>query len=223
MKLLTSHEELALLHRVGLAKLQCYNCNQEFFIEKYRVLRAFERGTGKYCSQTCARHARRTSQEVHCINCQITFRKHGVELKRTSNHFCSRSCAARYNNRHKNLGTGRRSQAEDYLTELIRCDFPSLELIQNDRTLLPSGLEIDIVIPQSRLAIELNGPMHYFPLFGERKLTKIQVADISKQKEVRALGYSLVVIDISVTGYFKKIKAILDDYYVNYIHPLLER
>ena len=188
MKLLTSHEDFASLYRTGLAKLQCYNCNQEFFIEKYRVLRAFERGTGKYCSQTCARHARRTSQEVLCINCQKNFRKHGVELKRTSNHFCSRSCAAQYNNRHKNLGIGRRSKAEDYLIKLIRCDFPALGLIQNDRTLLPSGLELDIVIHQVRLAIELNGPMHYFPLFGEQKLTKIQIADLSKQREVQALG-----------------------------------
>jgi hypothetical protein len=221
MNLLTSLDELASLHRTDLAKLQCFNCNEEFLIEKYRVQRALERGTGKYCSQTCARHARRTSQEVLCVNCQTIFRKHGGELKRTSKHFCSRSCAARYNNRHKNLGVGRRSKAEDYLISLIRRDFPSLEIIQNSRALLPSGLEVDILIPQSKLAIELNGPVHYFPLFGKQKLARIQAADISKQIEIETMSYNLLVIDISKTGYFKKVQLMLNKYYFNQVQPLL--
>lgn len=199
----------------------CLHCNKIFLLEKHRVQRAAKRGTGKYCSQTCARHARRTSQEVHCINCTTLFRKQGVELKRTGNHFCSRSCAAQYNNRNKNLGVGRRSKAEDYLSGLIRKDFPALKFIQNDRTLLSSGLEVDIVIPRLKLAIELNGPVHYSPLFGNQKLAKIQAADISKQIEMRSIGYRLLVIDISAYGYFKKVKAMLDEYYLSHIRPLL--
>lgn len=222
MKLLMSPEEFVLLDRHGIASLQCFHCSEVFVLEKHRVQRAIERGTGKYCSQTCARHARRTSQEVLCANCKTIFRKHGVELKRTSNHFCSRSCAAQYNNRFKNLGAGRRSKAEDYLSGHIRRDFPSLEITQNDRTLLPSGLEVDIVISHLKLAIELNGPIHYFPLYGELKLAKIRAADFSKQVELQAIGYDLLVIDISAFGYFKKVKAMLDEYYSIHIKPLLE-
>lgn len=221
MELLTPPEKFAALEKRGLAQLRCLHCTKIFLLEKYRVQRGIERGTAKYCSQTCARHARRTSKEVHCANCQALFRKHGVELKRTANHFCSRSCAAQFNNRHKNLGASRRSKAEDYLSGLIRRDFPSLEIIQNDRALLPSGLELDIVIPHLKLAVELNGPIHYFPLFGEQKLAKIQDADISKQIEIKRLGYDLLVVDISTSGYFKKLKAMIDEYYVSYIRPLL--
>lgn len=220
MKLLTPLERFTALDRRGLANLQCLYCNEPFFIEKHRVQRSIQRGTGKYCSQTCARHARRTSKEVRCANCETTFRKRGVELRRTGNHFCSRSCSAQFNNRHKKLGVSRRSKAEDYLCGLIRRDFPSLEIMQNDRALLSSGLEIDIVIPRLKLAIELNGPVHYFPLFGEEKLAKIQAADISKQMEMQSLGYSLLVIDISAYGYFKKVKAMLDEYYFSHIQPL---
>lgn len=209
------------LSRHGLAKLRCFNCRGVFFLEKHRVERAMTRGTGKYCSQACARHARRTSQEVQCSNCKTLFRKHGVELKRTKNHFCSRSCSASFNNRHKNLGRGRRSKAEDYLSELIRSDYPSLAMRQNDRTLLPSGLEVDIVLPGLKLAIELNGPVHYFPLFGQEKLAKVQAADIAKQLEIQSLGYGLIVIDISAYGYFKKVKRMLDQYYESHIRPLL--
>jgi len=107
------------------------------------------------------------------------------------------------------------------LSGLIRRDFPSLKMIQNDRALLPSGLEIDIVIPHLKLAIELNGPVHYFPLFGDEKLSKIRSADILKQVEIQAAGYSLLVIDISAYGYFKKAKAMLSEYYVTHIQPLL--
>lgn len=221
MKLLTPAEKFAALDRHGLAELQCLHCNKTFQIEKHRVQRAIERGTGKYCSQTCARHARRTSQEILCANCNTLFRKHGVELKRTGNHFCSRSCAAQYNNRNKNLGASRRSKAEDYLSSLILRDFPSLEIIQNERALLPSGLEVDIIIPRLRLAIELNGPVHYFPLFGNQKLVKIQAADILKQIEIQSIGYNLLVIDISAYGYFKKAKVMLDEYYSTHIKPLL--
>ncbi|MDQ3257643.1 MAG: hypothetical protein M3R15_27780 [Acidobacteriota bacterium] len=149
------------------------------------------------------------------------FRKQGVELKRTDKHFCSRSCSAQFNNRHKKLGASRRSKAEDFLSGLIRRDFPSLKIIQNDRTLLPSGLEVDIVIPCLKLAIELNGPVHYFPLFGDEKLAKIRAADILKQIEIQAAGYSLLVIDISAYGYFKKAKAMLNEYYGSHIRPLL--
>lgn len=222
MKLLTSTVEFAALKRHEQAKMQCLHCRKIFLLEKYRVERAVERGTGKYCSQTCARHARRTSREVLCANCEITFRKHGVELKRTSAHFCSRSCSAQYNNRRKKFGATRRSKAEDYLCKLVRRDFPQLVLVQNDRSLLPSGLEIDIFIPSCKLAIELNGPIHYYPLFGESKLRKIQAADVQKQLEIESIGCNLIVVDISAYGYFKKAKAMLEEYYSSQMKPLLE-
>jgi len=113
VKLLTAPKEFTKLKRLELAKLQCFHCNEIFLLEKFRVQRAIERSTGKFCSQACARRSSRTSQEVNCANCSTLFRKQSVELQRTVNHFCSRSCAAQYNNRHKNLGATRRSKAED--------------------------------------------------------------------------------------------------------------
>lgn len=221
MKLITPFKEFESLNRREFAKLQCLHCSQIFAIEKFRVERGVERGTGKYCSQTCARHARRTSQEVFCLNCKTLFRKHGIELKRTSKNFCSRSCSAQYNNRHKNLGSGRRSKAEEYLINLILQDFPELRVIQNDRSLLPSGLEIDIVIPSLKFAIELNGPIHYLPIYGNLKLSKIQAADALKQTEIQHTGYNLIVINISSYGYFKKLKIMLNDFYMINIQPVL--
>lgn len=163
-----------------------------------------------------------TSHEVYCANCNSVFRKQSIEIQRTINNFCSRSCCAQYNNRHKNLGATRRSKAEEYLCGLIRQDFPKIALTQNDRALLPSGLEIDILIAHCKLAIELNGPVHYFPVYGESKFKKIQAADLQKRQEIQNAGYNLIVINISTAGYFKKVKVMLGEYYLTFIKPLLE-
>jgi hypothetical protein len=137
VKLLTPRQKFAALDKHDWAELQCLHCCKVFSLEKHRVQRAVERGTGKYCSPTCARHARRTSQEARCANCETLFRKHMVELRRTGNHFCSSSCAAQYNNPNKNLGAGRRSgRAEDYVSGLIRRDFPSRKMVQKVKTML---------------------------------------------------------------------------------------
>lgn len=222
MHLLTSAENLAAFERSDLAKLICFHCKKTFLLEKFRVERCIKRGTGKYCSRTCARHATRTSKEVFCANCQTLFRKHAIEIKRTATHFCSRSCSTKYNNRLKKLGVTRRSKAEDYFCSLIQKDFPNLKILQNSRDFLPSNLEIDILIPEYKLAIELNGPIHYLPIYGDSKLKKVQMADKQKQVEIQNMEYKLLIIDISNVGYFRKVKLMLDEYYLRQVKPIFE-
>lgn len=36
---------------------------------------------------------------VKCLECQVEFEKENNQIKRSPNHFCSRSCAAKYNNK----------------------------------------------------------------------------------------------------------------------------
>lgn len=36
--------------------------------------------------------------KVHCLTCAIEFEKFESQIKKSPNHFCSRSCAAKYNN-----------------------------------------------------------------------------------------------------------------------------
>jgi hypothetical protein len=38
---------------------------------------------------------------INCTNCNITFDKKPSEMKKTKNHFCTRNCAASFNNRGK--------------------------------------------------------------------------------------------------------------------------
>jgi len=58
-------------------------------------------------------------------------------------------------------------------------------------------------------------------LFGESKFKKIQAADVMKRIEIQSIGCALIVINTSEYGYFKKAKAMLEEYYSSQMKPLL--
>ena len=67
----------------------------------------------------------------------------------------------------------------------------------------------------------MNGPFHYFPIFGQDYLDKIHNKDIKKQNEILALKINLIILDISNFLTLKQTKSfILDQYNMN-IKPIL--
>lgn len=42
-------------------------------------------------------------------------------------------------------------------------------------------LEVDLFLPEIKTAIEIDGPGHFLPIWGEEKLAKQQIADMAKQ------------------------------------------
>ena len=108
------------------------------------------------------------------------------------------------------------------MAELIRADFKQLLVEENVRGVLPSGLELDLYVPAFKLAIELNGPLHFFPIFGKVKLQSIQDKDIKKEVEAQFIGCNLITIDISRIKYWRETQAFLDDEYKNSIKPLIK-
>ncbi len=160
-----------------------------------------------------------------CCNCDISKSKSQLKKSKHKMYFCNKSCRMKYFNLNmksilKNRNY-RRSRAEDYLYGLIHEDFPKLEILQNSKNLLTSGLEIDIFIKDYNLAIELNGPVHYIPIYGNEKFNKIQDRDIIKQLECQKGGYNLIIIDISQLRTNKKSESFLSEYYEKYIKPIL--
>ena len=161
---------------------------------------------------------------LKCKQCDKDIERTPVQLRKIKNGqvFCSKSCRMT----HKNLNNPkkyscRRSKAESFLSELIKLDFPDLILLENDRTVLLSKLEIDIYLPTIKLAIELNGPVHYFPIYGEETLRKCQDKDIRKQIEIQSLSINLLVVDISRITSKKKSEDFLIEYYSKYIKPII--
>lgn len=126
------------------------------------------------------------------------------------NLFCSKSCRMTFFNLNTKKTYGcRKSYAETFLTSLIKDKYPNLEVRENVRDILDSKLELDIYIPSLKLAIELNGPVHYFPIYGEGKLKNCQDRDIRKQIEIQDKKLNLMVVNISKINTKKKTEEFL--------------
>lgn len=100
---------------MNLVKVKCAFCGKEFFREKGRFNEAEKFGWNQYCSQECQNKAKLTRVEKVCgnPNCNKKVTRQLKEFRKSKSGliFCSRSCAAIFNNRRypKNTG-GRKSK-----------------------------------------------------------------------------------------------------------------
>jgi len=190
-----------------LLPCKCKQCNKTFKRTKHQIqtfLNPNHHATGDFCSKKCSGLNDRNKQIVNCLNCSLTFEKPNDQIKRSPNHFCSRSCSTTYRNTHKSSGT-RRSKLEFYLEEQLLSLYPNLEFHFNRKDTINS--ELDIYIPSLKLAFELNGIFHYEPIYGSDKLNQIQNNDTNKFQNCIEQQISLCVIDTSTLINFKPIKA----------------
>lgn len=187
---------------------KCYYCEDTFYEIKKRITE-FKKGNSTRTLKSCSKDTCKSKQqsEIHnkqilvsCKNCGKDFKKRKAELKKTPNSFCSRSCSATYNNKHKSHGT-RRSKLEAWLEEQFSIIYPNLEIHYNRKDTINS--ELDIYIPSLNFAIELNGIFHYEPIFGDYKLNQIQNNDQRKFQACLERGIEMAWIDTSQLKYFK--------------------
>jgi hypothetical protein len=128
------------------------------------------------------------SQNVNCKQCNKVTKKCFSDIKKYKNHYCSRSCSAKFNNTHKKLGV-RKSKLEVFLQSKLK----GYNYLFNDRKVC-DGLELDIYIPELNVGIEINGVFHYKPIFGEEKLEKIVRKDFEKYKICKSKNISLYIV-----------------------------
>ena len=188
-------------------KLQCEFCGSAFDKIKKEVVYELKhkRGYLKFCSKNCTgSHNKETSEYVNCCNCLVSFKKLPKEIKKTENHFCSRSCSATYNNKNKTHGN-RRSKLEVWLEEQLNSQYLDLKIDYNQKDAI--GSELDIYIPSLKLAFELNGIFHYEPIYGDKKLGQIKENDNNKFQKCVEHNISLCVIDVSTMINFKPNRA----------------
>jgi very-short-patch-repair endonuclease len=61
------------------------------------------------------------------------------------------------------------------------------------KNLIPTQkLEIDLYIPSHKTIIEIDGPSHFFPIWGEEKLQKQIIADNQKSGLILSKGYIII-------------------------------
>jgi hypothetical protein len=173
----------------------CRNCSRQTAKSIGRYNESIKNGWNFFCSIKCRYAYKEKSKEFKCAWCSEIIRKTPAQIRQTkTNIFCSKSCAASYNNRHKQTGI-RRSKLENYLEQKLKSDFPSLNFLCNARK--PIGLELDFYFPDLKLAVEYNGILHYEPIYGFGKLKRIQEIDREKAERCRWAGIKLRIIDVS--------------------------
>jgi predicted nucleic acid-binding Zn ribbon protein len=163
-----------------------------------------------FCSQSCYDlHRTALTITTQCLTCGRNVIKTPSERRASpsGNYFCSKSCAAVFNNKKKKKS--RRSKCEIMLCGMLKDKFPALNILPNDKTML-DGLEIDIGIPVLKLGIEWNGVVHFKPIYGFAKLSRVQTIDAEKQKIATQKGIHLIVVPDLVSTK-EKVKEAFDE------------
>jgi hypothetical protein len=153
-------------------------------------------------------------KKVICKQCKKEFVKLSKEIKKSNNHFCSRNCSGTYTNQHRKTGN-RISKLEIFLQEHLS----GYKFDYNNRKIC-NGLELDIFIPELKLAFEISGIVHYKPIYGEEKFNKIIEKDKLKMKLCINKNINLIVIKDNSNRFTEKYgyEILLKIY--NHIHKL---
>ena len=187
--------------------IKCFICDNVFGKSKSELQHEYKKAISKnisgmklfFCTQQCfGKYTSINNIECNCTNCGIKIIKRPCDFKKIKNAFCSKSCAATYNNAHKKHGT-RRSKLEVYLERRIKEVYGDTFAIFNNKEIINS--ELDIYIPSLKLAFELNGIFHYEPIFGKEKLQSIKNNDDRKFQACLEKDIELCIIDTSTHKY----------------------
>jgi hypothetical protein len=193
---LFSKEEYESAKNSDLLQCKCEFCSKTFYTSKRHI--SFEikhnRNQVRFCSRICFIESTK-KKPVTCLVCGKNVKRRQVKRSsRTSNKFCCRSHAAYYNNTHKTTGI-RRSRLESFVSRELEQRFDKILFLFNNRSAI--GYELDIYIPSLAIAFELNGIVHYRPIFGEEKFKNIQRVDNEKSLRCGNVGVHLYIIDTS--------------------------
>lgn len=85
------------------------------------------------------------------------------------------------------------SKLEKYVYEQLM--YEHFQVIFHKKELIPNNkLEVDIFVTDKKTAIEIDGPSHFLPIWGEDKLIKTRASDMQKAGLLNGYGYHLIRI-----------------------------
>lgn len=98
------------------------------------------------------------------------------------------------------------SKLEKFILQCLINDGYKVEF-HKEQTLSNTKLQMDLFVPKINTVIEIDGPSHFLPVWGEDALNKNQKYDNKKQGLILGKGY--VLIRVKQTKDFSKTRALL--------------
>lgn len=189
----------------------CLNCGLEVSRLPSRI-----RHENTFCDRSCAskynskiippphnKHKETIIQS--CGNCGIILIRDLWEFNQSKSGliFCNLSCSSTYHAKHKIVsGVAGRSKLELYLEKELQETYPNVKFLFNERRTI--GFELDILAPDLKLAVELNGPTHYKVIYGQEKFDRTLRNDEKKIALCQEKGIKLLVLDTTSQDKFSE-------------------
>jgi hypothetical protein len=220
-----NYRKIPLEQRREMVSLVCPQCNKPFSIFKYRYDKKKLNGYKlTFCSAKCSSESQRNDYSkdflLKCDQCNTDIIKTGRQMKITKLHFCTPSCKGSYFAKLHALGA-KRSKLEERIEEYIKNQYPKLQYIINDRELL-KGLELDFYFPTLNFAIEINGPAHFTPIYGDESLIKTKRHDIIKKIICKKKNIRLLEITNTLHPYNDNSRDIYENHILPILKPIIE-
>lgn len=194
--------------KISVSCAYCFK-SQLKYISQIRVC-----GELHFCDSTCTGLYRKgkeltEKQELNCEKCGKSFMRSKAKiawhatLSNYNHHYCSRECARKcsFNTtkfkscfpHQKNKTKRQRSLLELFIEKQLMEQFPDLPLICCGKY---KHFELDFYFPSLLLAIEINGPTHYKPIYGNKVLTNVQNRDFLRSELCKSRNVKLEIIPV---------------------------
>ena len=85
------------------------------------------------------------------------------------------------------------SKGQIHAYNYLRSVLKNIEVVNNDWSILKTQ-QVDIIIPKYKVAIEYNGPFHYYPIRGKKRLAETIKKDCEKSNKLKRIGWRLFII-----------------------------
>jgi len=157
-------------------KINCKNCDKIL----YRPPSLLEGKQNIFCSKECYDEFQDNKVEFKCEKCNKKAKMSKSLYDRGRHHFCSVECCAKYKFKESFV----ESQFEELVKKL------DIKYDRNTRSIV-GPLELDFYFPDINYAVEVNGIIHYKPIYGEKHFKGQKERDRRKRKKCKELGITL--------------------------------